>query len=208
MVKRTREKIHSAIEPQLAKFISRLSYEHPHERSKVIEKSPYRDQLSLADDEDDESVAVRYKNKLIHGYRGTSNGGDLGTDWKLFWGALKNTDRVRRNRERVSRIQVQHPDLEYVHVGHSLGGSIASQMAHERDQSAVTFNRGVGLDFSVSSKKQKHFRTHEDLISTLDFSSESESLPSRSFKIPRLGGGLGLTLIRGLQAHGLDNFSF
>lgn len=99
-------------------------------------------------------------NRIVVAYRGTqvSDFSDMSTDLAIALGAENISKRFRKHKRDFQNITAHYgDDKDYVVVGHSLGGSIASFITNEFDDvsEAHVFNPGSGISSlreRVSSK--------------------------------------------------------
>lgn len=88
------------------------------------------------------------ENRVVIATAGTHSFSDAVTDLQMgVFGydnplGLKRTKRYKESQDTVSRVREKYKNTDKVFVGHSLGGTIASQLAQENKGSkAITYNR-------------------------------------------------------------------
>jgi hypothetical protein len=136
-----------------------------------------------------------YDNKLLITYRGTTNLiNDIPADLSILTGkfdAKRFTD-AQKQYEAIKQKYYKTDDITL--AGHSLGGTIASQVGHtDPNSKVVTYNMGSGSLFDslkTKPKNETNYREKGDLISILN-SGNSQTL-GNSYKNP-------------LTAHNTDN---
>jgi surfactin synthase thioesterase subunit len=85
----------------------------------------------------------------------------------LAFGGLKNTDRFKREDAYVSKIKSQFPDYKVDLTGHSLGNSLASELANKHNVTGSGFNGGFGIRGSINNPNFTNYRTSNDPVSFL-----------------------------------------
>ena len=87
---------------------------------------------------------------------------DLGTDALVTFGLGKLGNRYRSSDKKVSLLKEKHGKDNLVLSGHSLGGSIVSDLVHKHDIEGHSFNRG-GSHHTFSTNKYKALHpTHRE----------------------------------------------
>ncbi len=156
---------------QEAIFFAQLAYVSPQERQSVIENSQYAQQYMLDSRFQTDTFSVilsKTDGRAYHAYRGTTTAADVGTDAALAFGMLHGTDRYKNN-ERHSNIarsySPNHSDV--VHVGHSLGGTLADQIARTRGDRSISFNQGSTPlhNYGEGSNRNVQVRVENDFVS-------------------------------------------
>ena len=99
--------------------------------------------------------------KMLYSVTGTHNVSDIGTDFKLMTGGLKQTKRYKEAEDTFSLAKQKYQPKETVAFGTSLGGGIASNLDADR---IVTLNK-ANAPFEKSGKRQVNIRTHGDIVS-------------------------------------------
>ena len=120
------------------------------------------------------------KNKLLITYRGTKNLiNDIPADLSILTGrydAKRFTD-AQKQYNKVKQKYFKTNDITL--TGHSLGGTIASQIGHnDKHNKVYTFNKGAGSlfdSFKHKSENEHNYRQAGDLISVLNIGN-SETL--------------------------------
>lgn len=99
-------------------------------------------------------------------HRGTQGFQDIVTDIKLATGLLKTTNRYKHSKKIANEAAKLRPDYETTHLGHSLGGALARNVA-KKGQKVVTYNTAVTpQDFLVRGKgKEVNIRSALDPVS-------------------------------------------
>lgn len=113
-------------------------------------------------------------NKLLMSVAGTHNIKDVGTDFQLIGGQIKNTSRYREADKTLKNAKDKY-DTNATVVGHSLGSSVASRIA-SKDDRVINYNPAYigGKDRSNTT----NIRNSGDIISVFGANS------SYSFGIP------------------------
>lgn len=157
---------------QRAEFFAELAYVSPMERQSVLENSQYAEEFMLDSRFQNDTFSVilsKTDNVAFHAYRGTVNSSDVATDAALAFGMLHSTDRYKSN-ERVSSIARSYsPNHDNViHVGHSLGGTLADQIARTRGDKSVSFNQGSTPlhNYGEGSRRNVQVRVDNDFVSS------------------------------------------
>lgn len=103
---------------------------------------------------------------LLVNVRGTQEVSDLIPDTAILLGRLKETRRFKEAQEAHDRAVAKYHPRNVTVTGHSLGGSIASELATAPETKKVTFNKGVSPFVSKpNAKGEKAYRTALDPIS-------------------------------------------
>lgn len=141
------------------------------------------------------------KKKALFTVKGTdpSNINDLATDVVLgFAGTrfgLNKTPRFGESKNSLATAKQQYDGYDFTILGHSLGASIASQIADKNDK-VYTMNKGVGLPNFVfggeDAQKETEIKTRYDPVSALS---------RADITIPFA------TSLNPLRAHRLDNLN-
>lgn len=153
----------------IGNFLSNLVYQNPIKRRLFLNNSKYK-HFMLTEFNDSEYAVVldSYNNKAYHLHRGTVNKDDIKTDFHLSIGNFKNTERYNNTKSKVNKSSIIFHNFEHFHVGHSLGGTLAQEIAIEKKHNSISINRGSSpLEKSVNLDKNKHvhFRDENDLVS-------------------------------------------
>ena len=123
---------------------------------------------NLDHDLSDHNQSVYYnpeKRKLLYSITGTHNVQDLGTDFYLLGGHLKDTDRYKKADQGLRHAKEKYGVNNATVTGHSLGGSIAGYIAGDQDH-VVTLGKGVTFGQQLR-KGEAAFRTKGDFINVL-----------------------------------------
>jgi len=104
--------------------------------------------------------------EVVIAYAGTRpwRPADLGTDIQLARGKLSSTARFKRSQDTLAAVRRALPGYRVTVTGHSLGGSIAEQLAAPNAE-AVSFNPGRRIDKPLQrlkSKLQGRLRNDDD----------------------------------------------
>ena len=103
---------------------------------------------------------------LLVNVRGTQEVSDLVPDTAILLGRLKDTRRFQEAQEAHDRAKTKYNPRHTTVTGHSLGGSIASELETSPNTEKVTFNKGVSpFDTRGNAKGEKAYRTAFDPIS-------------------------------------------
>jgi hypothetical protein len=88
--------------------------------------------------------------QAIVAFRGTKTLADVRTDGSLALGQLRSTARYSRAKSELSHaIASLGTRYDVYTTGHSLGGTLAEEVAHPAVKSTVSFNPGRGIDSVV-----------------------------------------------------------
>lgn len=197
------------IDRELGVFLSDLAYAKPEERQNKLNQSRYKDSLRLTGHNHAQDATLLYQNQGVHIYRGSATSEDLWTDAQLAQGKLASTDRYKQTAARIDAAQKQYGITQATHVGHSLGGTLATEMADVRKQKSVSFNAGVGLYNQTHAYAAEHhtrYRTPNDVVSYLDKSPGVVVVQPRNKKRKRFDGGLADQIGSAYSSHKLDAF--
>ncbi len=142
--------------------LSRVVYERPHQRVAQI------DPTWTILDNSDEFLSVASPSTIYNIHRGTTTSEDLRTDVALAFGQLQHTDRYKRARQKS--MNTRNEGKHVVEVGHSLGGSLAEDIAVELGHESIVFNKGTTPFHSRAKDPRRHIhiRNEGDLISQFD----------------------------------------
>lgn len=212
-----------------ANFISNLAYQAPKERQSFLDKSKFMNDFFIdADANHKHHVSVHSKrdHKIYIGHRGTVNAKDVLTDAYLASGRLASTDRYKESSQLSKNVHEQYNKTkDIVEVGHSLGGTLADQIARQHGGRSIAFNMGATplshYGKNVSEQHQ-HIRTDNDPVS--HFSSGATKTikhPKRKLErtidalektmpsgpVTKWKGTLGIRAASALLGHSLSNFS-
>lgn len=120
-------------------------------------------------------------NKLLIGYRGTSNLDDLTTDKHLAIGQIRSTDRYKRSSDTHRRAKEKYNPKNTTLVGHSLGGSLSSAIGDDNDE-IVSYNKGSGLlgNSTKTKNNERSYRMQNDYVSLLDSKGKTFRNPKKN----------------------------
>jgi hypothetical protein len=107
--------------------------------------------------------------KLLYNVAGTHNLKDWGTDAYLLAGKLKDTNRYKEADDTLKQAKLKYSPANTTVTGHSLGSTIANQIASKGGKDKV-FALDGGFTFGQKISKNKNFhnyRTDGDLVSLL-----------------------------------------
>lgn len=104
------------------------------------------------------------KKKVVYTVAGTHNLSDWATDARMMVGGLKNTGRYKEAKQTLEKTRNKYKDYKFEIAGHSLGGSIAKNIASRGDKMAV-YDAGYVGEKIRNNPGQKHYRTYGDLVS-------------------------------------------
>lgn len=154
---------------ELGQFLSDLAYQPPIRRRHFLNNSKYKDfQLTNYNDNEYAVILDRKMNKVYHIHRGSVNKDDVKTDYHLALGNLKNTERYNTTVGKVNQSTQLFSRYDHIHVGHSLGGTLAQEIAIEKNHKSITFNRGsspLEIKRELDKDKHVHFRDENDIVS-------------------------------------------
>ena len=173
------EKIHKAVakrkdllhktldkEDRIYYDMSKQSYRKPNKR-KDIGGYDYNDELS----DNENAVYINDSDKkIIVAFRGSVNIKDFKTDVSLAMGGIRKTDRYDSTKNLVATIKEIYPNYKISFSGHSLGGTLAVEMADlSPNHKSVVFNSAHTplRKGSVKDKDITYYSTSGDLVSAL-----------------------------------------
>jgi hypothetical protein len=114
------------------------------------------------------SVHINNRLKEIKvAFRGTANLKDVGTDVKLAFGKLSNTDRYKREDNLINQLKRMYPNYKITVTGHSLGSTLAHELANKHGLEGSGFNGGFGVRGKINNDNFTNYRTKTDLVSGL-----------------------------------------
>lgn len=204
-----------------------MSYKKPKEREEEIKKSKWSKHLKLSHFNNDEFFALNAGKNLFNVHRGSSNLEDFAlTDVALAFNNLENTDRYKRSALWSQEATDQYGQGQRViHVGHSLGGTLAEKISTEQGTESDAYNQGTS-PFSeyggIDRSKHRSTRIEGDAVSASDKSSQGvETLApkwdgtvmgafggaDRGMLGVHTGLNLGDMFLKLLHAHGTDRFA-
>ena len=102
--------------------------------------------------------------QAVYNVTGTHNLSDVGTDFYLLGGHLKDTSRYKKAHRGLRAAKAKYgPDVNVTITGHSLGGSIAGYIGDEND-GVITLDKGATVGQKIR-KQEKGYRTQGDIVS-------------------------------------------
>lgn len=108
------------------------------------------------------------ENKLLNTVTGTHNLSDWGTDAYLAMGHLKDTTRYKEADRALKEAKRKYGVNNAIVAGHSLGGSIASQIASKNDKAfALDAGYTIGQKTRSYGGNHQNYRTSGDVVSLL-----------------------------------------
>lgn len=167
-VAKRKDKLHKTLDKQDRIYydMSKQSYRKPNKR-KDIGNYDYNDDLS----DNENAVYVNDKDKkIIVAFRGSVNMKDFKTDVSLAMGGIRKTDRYDSTKNLVATIKEIYPNYNISFSGHSLGGTLAVEMADlSPNHKSVVFNSAHTplRKGSVKDKDITYYSTSGDLVSAL-----------------------------------------
>ena len=96
---------------------------------------------------------------------GTQNLRNVGTDFMLVIGKLKNTSRYKEAKSIIDKAKIKYNPMKTVVAGHSLGSSIANYIGSKDDQ-IIGLNGGYTIGRKTRANTT-NYRTGGDLVSVL-----------------------------------------
>ena len=99
--------------------------------------------------------------KMLYSVTGTHNVSDIGTDFKLMTGGLKQTKRYKEAEDTFNLAKQKYQPKETVAYGTSLGGAISSNLDADR---IVTLNKANAIG-AKTGKREVAIRTQGDIVS-------------------------------------------
>jgi hypothetical protein len=138
------------------------------------------------------------KKKMIYSVAGTHNISDVGTDFYLGIGKLKDTNRYKEADDTLRKAKQKYQPTDVSIGGHSLGGAIAGYIADKDKDKVFTLNKGATIGQSIGSNENA-FRTKGDQISL--FNSWNRGVKTLKPK----NKDTGIALYDALKNHSIDN---
>lgn len=137
--------------------------------TKAEELSGYRYDTELSNDNQQVyfNPNTSTENQLLMTVTGTHNVADIGTDIFLGLGKLKDTRRYQEADQTLQQAKQKYNTNQAIVAGHSLGGTIASNIANTQVDKIFTLDKGATFGQPVQQGEQA-FRTRGDIISTLN----------------------------------------
>ena len=99
--------------------------------------------------------------KMLYSVTGTHNISDIGTDFKLMTGGLKQTKRYKEAEDTFNLAKQKYQPKESVAYGTSLGGAIVSNLNADK---IVSLNKANAIG-AKTGKREVAIRTHGDIVS-------------------------------------------
>ena len=99
--------------------------------------------------------------KMLYSVTGTHNVSDIGTDFKLMTGGLKQTKRYKEAEDTFNLAKQKYNPKESVAYGTSLGAAISSNLDADK---IVTLNKANAIG-AKTGKREVAIRTHGDIVS-------------------------------------------
>ena len=119
---------------------------------------------------------------------------DIGTDFYLGIGKLKDTDRYKEAKNVIDDAKKKYKTATL--TGHSLGGGIVN-LAGSRDDNVITLD--AGFTFGQTARKNvTNYRTEGDIVSILSPYGNTKTLKNDNWKT-------GSPIVDGLIAHNVSN---
>lgn len=207
-------------EQSMAAFFAKLAYIEPSQREEALNNSTFGNNYAFDYDySTDENFVVIHKQsgQVIVGHRGTSNLADVGTDLALAAGGLHHSHRYHRAQALSHDVAHKYHDQDILHVGHSLGGTLADDLSRENGNRSITFNQGSSpLHHRQGSEEHQIIRTGNDPVST--FTEATKTIQAQSTpveqKFDHLSSQLGTSFkpvavqtYEAFQSHFLKHFN-
>ena len=126
--------------------IAEAVYKNPNDRT-AIDKYKYMGG-------DDERAIFESPSEIILGLRGTSNRSDVATDAALAIGRLTSTKRYKRDKRFLKNL-IKKNTKKIILAGHSLAGSIVSELSREFNLEVWAYNAGFGPREAARAKIDK-----------------------------------------------------
>jgi hypothetical protein len=175
----------------------RASYGHK-DSSKNLSKQGYVRDNALSSHNQSVFYSPREK-KVIYSVAGTHNLRDIGTDFYLALGGLKQTNRYKDAQNVLNKTREKYNGSQMTITGHSLGGTIAGYIASKgRDDKVLTLDKGATIGQRTRGL-EKSYRTSGDAVSALSSNAKhSITLANKNIKT-------GILPIDALRAHNVSN---
>ena len=130
--------------------------------------------------------------KMLYSVTGTSKVSDIGVDFQLMRGKLKDTKRYKQAEDTFSLAKQKYQPKETVAYGTSLGGAISSNLDADR---IVTLNKANAIG-AKTGKREVAIRTQGDIVSI--FGANAKHMNT-------IGGGDLYSPMTWLNSHGSHN---
>ena len=189
------------------------SYKKPKDAAFNMLKNGYEQDSSLSNDNQQVYFNAKDK-KLLVSVAGTHNIRDWGTDLWLGLGGLKNTNRYKEADSILKKAKEKYKVPNATVIGHSLGGSIASNIASKAGgDKAITLDAG----YTIGQKTRgDSYRAQGDAVSLLGANAKHQKTINHGNILTRnrgailgglLGGPAGLAIgaiADGVRNHNVD----
>lgn len=153
--------------------------------------------------------AVKHPSKgIVISHRGTQDTSDYIADFYMLIGgtsALKNTEHYKHAKRITEWIHKNYPTEKITHIGHSLGGTTAHFLSHERNEPSIAFNPGSSPVIRPGSTIGENIIHHAFKKSTANKKQRVIRIPSDIFSITFKGGEYRKGK-KDLDPHSIDNF--
>jgi hypothetical protein len=140
------------------------------------------------------------ENKLLISYTGTHNLSDWGTNVALATGHLKDTKRYKEAQQTYDLAKQKYAGADTTIAGHSLGGQLASSVAHKGDK-VYTLDK-ASLPFQGIKSNETAYRSAGDVVSAFGIGAKRMKTlapnSSYSFLLPT---SIGKSVKNALEAH-------
>lgn len=165
------------------KFLADLAYKKKGDRQSYLDQSIYKDQIKIhqgTSHADFFSAEDVLGEKHFNVHRGSKTQEDwLYTNTLLARNFLSDSSRFKR----ASQMSLHDADRyassktndglkkQVVEIGHSMGGTLAEQIAIQHNHQSVVFNQGTTpfRDYTnIDRSKHAHVRNKEDIVSMFD----------------------------------------
>ena len=202
-------------ESEDAIFLTNATYLDPDQRQAALINKGF----TLDSNYDNYFSAVK-GNKVYHGHRGTSNSDDFWTDTHLAAGNLHDTARYKQSDLRSREAIRKYTNHEHIHVGHSLGGTLADHISRQyKGHKSVAYNLGsspLQAQEKFDSNHQ-HNRSEDDVVSSFTGQKATNTVQTNSFQksistvakkavTGNFAASAAISIYDYLQAHKLYNF--
>lgn len=168
---------------KLERFLAELAYKKQDERQSYLNRSIYKNYIQIhagtSRDEFFSAEDVQGK-KHFNVHRGSKTQDDwINTNTELARNNIPETARFKRSSRMSFHASSRYASGRFsdgkkkqvVEVGHSLGGTLAEQIAMSQNHKSVVFNQGTTpfRDYAdVDRSKHIHVRNKEDAVSMFD----------------------------------------
>jgi hypothetical protein len=138
------------------------------------------------------------ENKLLFNVAGTHNLSDVGTDFYLGIGKLKDTNRFKEADNALKQAKSKYKNANTTITGHSLGSSIASYLGDGHNDKIITLDKGSTIGQNTG-RDETDYRTSGDLVSLLGANA------THTITLQNPHAQTGNFILDGLNAHNVDN---